>query len=274
MVANPAAQAESPDPRDDPREFARIAVSRLVIDERKQREIDPEKIAKIANEWDWSRVEALTVCPRPDGFYDVVEGQHRTAGGRIYGGADLELPCMVLIPETTDKQQSQIALDIVQSRRGHSAYEQWRLRYNAGQPHEIYATTILEKYGLRVGKSPSVKTIGAVATVRRIIHGGQFTPEYGAELLDRTLNVLISAFPTHDHESNTGRWDRFIMLAVSQAVIRWPDVELDRLAQSLRTRPATQWTNLSKGVKPSPEMAILNGLVTEYNRHRRNGRLA
>jgi hypothetical protein len=258
----------------DPRDFRRIRVGDLVIDERKQREIDPEKVAKIANEWNWARFEALTVCARTDAGFDVVEGQHRASAARVCGDLDLLVPCMILEATTTDKQQSQIALDIVQGRRGHSAFEQWRLRYNAGQPHEIYATAILEKHAMRVGKSTSAMTIGAVQTVKRIVHGGHFSPEYGADILDRVLGIIGAAFPTHDHESNVSRWDRYLLLAVSQAVVRWPDLDDRRLSMSLRVRPAGQWTAMTRGVKPAPEAAILSSLTSEYNRNRRKGRLS
>jgi hypothetical protein len=262
------------EPLIDPREFQRLSVHLLLIDQRKQRECDPEKVAKIANEFDWCRFEAITVSRSKErSMYDVVEGQHRVLAARQLSWKEIAVPCLILPAKTTDKQQSQIALDIVQGRRGHSAYEQWRLRYNAGHPHEIFATTVLEKHGLRVGKAPSAMSIGAVATVRRIVHGGGFSPELGSELLDKTLAVITTAFPTHDHESNVSRWDRYLMLAVSTIIVRWPDYESARLARSLRVRPAGPWVNLGQGAEgPSPDAAILSSLTAEYNRGRRRGR--
>lgn len=270
MVADKTAAIQH---RPDPRKFEWIEVRRLVIDQRKQRECDPEKVAKIANEFDWRRFEALTVAASVDETFTVIEGQHRAMAVRQFGD-ELLVPCMVLPGKVDSKAQSQIALDIVQGRRGHSAYETWRLCYAAGHAHEVYATVALDTLGLRVGKAPSAMTIGAVATVRRIVHGGNFSPEYGAELLHTVLKTIIAAFPTHDHQSSVSRWDRYILLAVANIYLRWPDVDTKRLATSLQIRPATQWVNLGKGAaEPSADAAILAAVATEYNRNRRRGRL-
>lgn len=262
-------------PTDDPREFRYVRAGALQIDDRKQREVDAEKIKRIANEWDWRRLETLTVCPRvgEPGRYDIVEGQHRGAAAIIFGGGDMMLPCMVLAPETTFKDQSQIALDIVKGRRGHSAYELWRLRENAGHSHEIFAATSLDKHGVRLGKATSAMTIGAVATISHIVHGGKFQPEFGAELLDGTLTVLMQAYPTYDHESSNSRWDRYMLLAVSGVLFQWPDVDYGRLIRSLRIRPAMQWVSAAKGTKAAPNLLIVSGITAEYNRNLRKGKL-
>lgn len=266
-------QRKPANPQTDPRVFEWVKVRDLVVDQRKQRECDPEKVAKISNEFDWRRFEALTVARGPDDTYIVVEGQHRALAVRTLSD-DLLVPCMVLPGKVDGKVQSQIALDIVQGRRGHSAYETWRLSYNAGHSHEVYATVALDTLGLRVGKAPSAMSIGAVATVRRIVHGGNFSPEFGAELLHSVLKTIMAAYPTHDHQSSVSRWDRYILLAVANIYLKWPDVETKRLAASLQVRPAVQWVNLGKGGEgPTPDQVIVTAVANEYNRNRKRGRL-
>lgn len=257
----------------DPREFRWIKADELIVDMRVQREVNPEKVARIVNEFDWLRFEALTVTLRKGGGYLVVEGQHRALAVK-HISAKANVPCMVITSNTTDKTQAQIALDITMGRGQHNAYEKWRLRLNSGHPHEIAATVVMERHGVRVGQASSAMTISAVATVRSIVHGGNFTPEYGAELLDKTLTVLIAAFPTHDHESNVTRWNAGILNAVAQTLVRFPDADTARLARALRVRPAPQWVNLGKGVQGEPPwMVIARGMANEYNRNKRHGRI-
>ncbi len=271
-------QKTANDPWADPREFRYLTTSELIVNPRKQRECSPEKVARIAHEWDWARIECMTVAPAKEaGLCDVIEGQHRVLAAQQLAtkmGREIALPCM-LLEKTTDKEQSQIALDIVQGRRGHSAYEQWRLHYMSGHPHEVFATTVLEDLKLRVGKSQSATTISAVATVRRIVHGGRFTPEFGAELLRSVLTVIMDAFPTWDHESNQTRWDRWLLLAVAQIVLRNDDqLDRERLARSIKVRPAAQWVNLGKGAEQMPaDQAIRRAIADEYNRGLRKGRI-
>lgn len=258
----------------DPRTFAYLSAGQLRVDERKQRDVDPEKVARIQNEWDWNRFEALTVSPtsKPD-VYDITEGQHRGLAA-IGLSPHLMLPCMILPVGTDDKEQAQIALDITVGRRPHSALDKWRLAFNAGHDHEVLATVVLVENGMRVGKSSSATTISAVATVARIVHGGQFSAEYGAGLLNKVVRVIKEAFPTYDHNSNVSRWDRWMLLAVAYLLHNHPDIDQQRLVRAIQVRPATQWINFGKGADtPTPDEAIRDGIVTEYNRGRRRGRI-
>jgi hypothetical protein len=271
MTAQLAAQ---PGPGPDPRRFLYIPAGRLVIDQRVQRGVADEKIHRIQNEFDWSLFEALTVVAVGNAYL-VTEGQHR---GLACQGIDPDLlvPCLVLpATKANSVDQAQIALDIVKGRSGHSAYEQWHLRSNAGHAHEFEAEKVLAKHGLRLGKSPSTSTIAAVATVAQIIHAHKFHAADGAEHLDRILTVLVAAFPDRDHESSKSRWDRDMLRAVNAVIIRNPETLVpERLAKVLRTRPAAQWINIGrKSIDGSPWWIITQGIYREYNRSLKRGRL-
>lgn len=258
----------------DPREFQWVPVHALLLDERVQRELEHERVARIANEFSWSLFECVTVSRTkfPNKF-NVDEGQHRTAAVRLLDPNTL-VPCMVL-PKLADDERAEVALGITSTRQAHTAYEKWRLNLKAGHEHEIKATATLEERKVRVGKSPSSMTIGAVATVRRIVHGGHHTPEYGAELLGRTIDVLMAAFPTYDHDSNVNRWERNLMLAAGDVIHRNPDVLDDaRLAASFKIRPALQWINLGRAEPRPAHEVITEHVLKEYNRGLRNGRLS
>jgi hypothetical protein len=256
----------------DPRQFEWIPARDLTVDQRLQRECNPETVARIVNEFDWSRFEAITVTIR-NGRYQVVEGQHRTLAVQAIDPS-CRVACMILADGRSDDASAQLALNSVQGRRVHTAFEKWRLRYNSGHPHEIQATMVMDRLGVRVGQAGSAMTISAVATVRSIIHGGQFSPEEGARLLDRTLTTIIAAFPTHDHESNVSRWNSGILLAVAQTYVTYPKADQARLARALRVRPAQQWITLGKGARGEPAwMNIARVIAGEYNRGKKRDRI-
>jgi len=137
----------------------------------------------------------------------------------------------------------------------------------------VQATEVLTSHGVRLGKAPSAMTIGAVATIRRIVHGGNFPPEYGAHLLTLTIRSLMLAFPTHDHESNVSRWDRDLLLAVSNLIASNPEYNPERLAEKMRIRPAIQWVNMGRQQAAPSWEVIATGIKTDYNRGLRKGRL-
>lgn len=269
-LANTGPEAFPPDPR----EFRWIPAHALIVDERVQRELDPERVARIRNEFTWRLFEALTVsATRHKNAFNVEEGQHRTAALKGLDPNAL-VPCMVL-PKMDDAERAEVALAITRARRFHTAYEQWRLKVVGGHEHEVLATAAMEARGVRVGKAPSAMTIGAVATVVRITHGGQHTPEYGAELLGRTIDVLMAAFPTYDHDSNANRWNRDLLLSVAEVLRRNPDtVDDGRLAVSYKIRPAIQWVNLGRAEPRPPYEVITDAVLKEYNRGLRNGKLS
>lgn len=272
----PAVQPLIPrlDSDEDPRQFRAIPARQLRINGNAQRDLDDaERVARMRNEFDWARFECLTVVQGEDDSYTVVEGQHR-ARVRQEMNLDGPVPCMVVMASRTVKQQAELGLEIARGRLPHSAYQMFMQAYMAGHEHEVFAVVMLEKYGVRVGKAPSAMTISAVATVRSIIHGGAFSPEYGAGLLGDTIAILLQTWPTYDHDSNCTRWNRHLLLCVAETLIRYTDVDWDRFSEALKVKPAVQWVNLGKGTHDEPAWVVIaRGVGAQYNRGRRKGRI-
>lgn len=261
-------------PARDPRPCVRIPAHKLILDQRIQREIDNERVARMVNEFDWDKFEPLTVHDNGDGTYAVVEGQNRTAA--MHELAPLCEVWCVVIDAPTSAGQAEVALAISDGRRVHSAYEKWRLCATAGHPHEVAANAAMWDRGLRLGKAPSAMTIGAVATVRTIVRGGGKPPEYGAELLGWTLDVAMRAYPHGDHESAVTRWSREVLMSISGILTAFPEVDEDRLVASLRSKPAVQWISMGRGNMGDDRPAYVvmrEKLIDEYNRKLRKGRL-
>lgn len=267
-------------PGPDTREFKWIRAGDIIVDQRTQRECAQEKIDRIANELSWPRFETPSVTrSRERGDkYVVCEGQHRVLAVQQID-PDMLVGCRVIdlddVPEPEAiATQAQYALDIVKGRSAHGAYQEWRLRYNAGHPHEVHATEVLNSLGLRVGNKVSAASISACGTVTSIIHGGSLTPEQGAELLRRTLSTVIAAFPMHDHESSTNRWNCHLLHAISSIYVNYPDTDADRLALCISRRVAAQWINLGKeGTREKPHVTMARHIASEYNRGKRAGRI-
>jgi hypothetical protein len=266
----PRPEPISPDPR-VPRQYR---AGDLIIDHRAQRDINDDRVKQIVNEFDWSKFETPTVVDTKAGPV-VIEGQHRSRAVQALD-QNLLVWCMLLPDALTTPEQAQLALDIVQGRHGHSAYDLWMNAVHAEHPHEVQANEVLQMLGLRLGRKPSTMTIAAIATVRSIVHGHQYTPEDGAELLLRTLQTVMNAWPTYDHDSSTTRWDRDILIAVANIHRNWWDsVDANRLATVVRVKPAIQWRSIGQGNDDNrPASQILyDRFVKDYNRGMRTRRL-
>lgn len=267
---------ETPQPiPPDPRKPVQLRAGDITIDHRAQRDIDDEEYAKIINGFDWLRFEAPTVVRLEDDTLVAIEGQHRCKAVQALD-PNMRIWCMVLLDPLTVAEQAQLGLDIARGRKAHTAYDKWMNALHAEHPHEVQAARVFTELGLRLGKSkPSTMTLACAGTIRRIVHGGAWSPEDGAELLRRTLTTVMGAWPTYDHDSSTSRWDRHILLAVAEVHRRyWDNVNRARLETSIQIKPAMQWISIGAGQDPGPPDArIFAKIIEQYNRGLKSRRL-
>jgi hypothetical protein len=257
----------------DPRNPEQIKARDLIIDHRAQRDINDDRVRNIVAEFTWARFECPTVVSTTAGLV-VVEGQHRVRAVQALD-PNMMIWCMVLPSVLSTPEQAQLALDIVRGRNVHSAYDKWMNALHAEHQHEVEATKVLDEMGLHLAHKPSTMALSCVATVKSIVHGHQFNPKDGAELLMRTLMTIMEAWPTFDHDSATTRWDRDILISVAEMHRKWWDeLDSDRLAGVVKIKPAIQWRSIAHGDdKQPPAKTLFDRFVAEYNRGLRSGRL-
>jgi len=256
----------------DPRELLRVRVGDLVVDRNAQRETNPDRVDQIANDFRWELVEAPTCVRLLDGRFRVVEAQHRVLAMQR---RDPEtLVWVFVLPDGLEiGEESGLALAITSSRRAHTLLQKWELLVRKGEPHEVQADEVLRMHGLRLGAAPSPTSIKCVGEIRRLIHHGQFTPEVGAEMLDRLLDVIEEAYPPDSIDSASARWNRDLVRAVGVLVIRNPHMNQHRISKVLRDRVAQQWIAHGSAVAEQPaHQLIAEALVTRYNKALRSAK--
>jgi hypothetical protein len=256
----------------DPRKMNHIAVSKLVIDSEPQRAMNMDVVERIANEWDWRRAEAATVVPIGNGRFRVVEGQHRV---RALQSIDptLAMWCLVLPPEKDITAEAKLGRDIATGRRGYSTLAKWVSCVASNEPHEIEANKVLIRHGLRVGQAQSSRTIAAVGSVSKIVHGQKNTPSSGAEQLDKVLTIILGTWPDHDPSSSTSRFDGRLIDALGIIVARNPDIDIKRMVSKLGSKRAMRWVDdvLNTTSGRSVRDLIASSIVSSYNSQLRSG---
>lgn len=264
-----------PDVR-DPREFVAYLLDDLVIDSTSQRGIDDERVRKIAHDFDWLRFEVPSVVALDNGRARVIEGQHRCLALRLIADETTVVTCAVLPVPPGEVVEASIAYAIAKGRQGHSALARWLLLVHMQSPHELAAEAVLRERGLRLGASPDVYTISAVATVSRIVHGSgsRRSPEVGAELLGRVVDVLARAFPP-DVEAVAARWDWRIMRAVGDLIARNDEIRDERLVKVLADRNAQKWIANAMSISDQPVWSTIAEIIAQrYNRNISDGKIA
>jgi hypothetical protein len=254
----------------DYRRFEYVPVGRLVIDPRIERSIRPGIIDMIATEFDWARMEVLTVIERVEHsrtVYVVVEGQHRTLACKRFGDS-FQVPVMV-VPTRARPREPRIAYDISTGRRKHSAVDRLKLLYHSDEPYAIAIMTALGKRGLQPGSSRSSRTLSAVGTLLELVRLERRSPEEGGAFVGDVLDLILSAWPTDDPEHPGSRFDGHMLKGVGMLINRNPQYEPERLADTMKARTATAWVD-RQNTREKPWVSVVTSLAHLYNRHLRS----
>ena len=163
--------------------------------------------------------------------------------------------------------EAKLGREIATGRRGYTALAKWLSCVASGEPHEVAATKVLTKHGLRVGVAQSSRTIAAVGAISKLVHGQKNTPATGADLLDTTLAVIMTAWPTFDASSSTDRFDGRLIDALGLIVTRNPDLDVKRMANKLNTKKAARWVDdvLNAAAGRSVRDLVAGSMITSYN---------
>jgi hypothetical protein len=251
----------------DTREIVEVPVSDLLIDRNAQREVNQDRVARIAQEFDWNLFEMPTCARLPDGRLRVVEAQHRVLGLRMRDPAAL---CRVVVVDdgpTTLGQESGLALAITATRQPHKPIDKWELRVRRGDEHEVQSEEVLRQHGLRLGRSSSPTSISCVGVVSTLIHADRQSAEAGADTLHMVLTIIEKAYPRDEPDSATTRWNHDLMRAVGTLVLRNPGLKPQRLTGALRDRIAQQWIAQGTGAaERSTWVVIAEALSQRYNK--------
>lgn len=253
----------------DPRKYLRVRVGDLAVDRNTQRELDQDRVARYAHEFDWLKFETPSCSPMPGGQLRVDEGQHRVAALQMLD-PDAEVMVAVLPAFERGGQESRLALDITTSRRPHKAFDQWEARLRSGDPHERLADEVLRRHGVYLGRHSSTFTIGAVAKIAHLIHTDRQTPELGAQTLDLLLGVILHAYPTEHVASQIWRWNGDLLLAIGELILRNRELDPDRLVDKLQERIAQQWITAAKSDERAAWRVIGDAVASSYNRNLRS----
>jgi hypothetical protein len=255
----------------DTREVIEVRAGDLLIDRNAQREVNQERVARIAQEFDWARFEMPTCARLADGRLRVVEGQHRILGLRM---RDPAASCRVLVIDggaSTLGDESGLALAITATRRTHTALDRWELRLRRGDPHETQAEEVLRRHGLRLGQHASPTSIACAGLVADLVHAERQTAEAGADNLNLILTIVEKAYPRDEPDSATSRWNRDLLRAVGTLVLRNPGLKPLKLTAALRDRIAQQWiAQGTAAAERSTWVVIAETLAQRYNKGARS----
>lgn len=153
----------------DAGQFMMIYKENLNMDSQYQRNrADIAKVRKIALNWDWRLVGAISVVKRPNNTFWVYDGGHRVAAS-LQRDDISELPCMVFESRgIISEAKAFMGANLLKSNV--SAYHKFRASILAKEPVSLKAKEILDKYGYKPARNTKTAFgVSAIASLCRFV---------------------------------------------------------------------------------------------------------
>lgn len=161
--------------------LALIPVEDLKIDESYQRPLQSHVLA-IANEWKDVKCDPLVVNYRGDGYFYVVDGQHRRKAAIIKGIE--HLVCVILVGLTV-KKEAELFGSQGNGVKKPNPYDIFKANVRSGEKIDCAIKKACDRYGVEVKKSSNPKNLSCITIVRKIFRKGDEEDFYWImELLD------------------------------------------------------------------------------------------
>jgi hypothetical protein len=150
-----------------------------------QRVLTASWVKHLAENFDPEQLGLLVVNKR-DGFFYLIDGQHRKEALAEIGYGDQQVECEIY-EGLTEAEEAEMFL-----RRNDqltvTALAKFKVGITAGRPTEVAINTIVTALGLKVGNHKTIGCISAVGTLTRVYHRD------GPDMLCRALTILRDAY--------------------------------------------------------------------------------
>jgi hypothetical protein len=149
--------------KDKPGRYLVIQKERLKVDDSYQRDLNEAKVKNLRANWSYIACGAISVVKRADGFYYIVEGQHRWAAAMAR--ADISsLPCMVFEVDSI-KEEAKAFRNANKNRKPLTSLDTFKADITSGDPVAIEAQRLLTEAGYTASKhekSRGVRSVGSI----------------------------------------------------------------------------------------------------------------
>lgn len=146
--------------------FLEIPLSLLRVDHAMYQRALQRHVRIIAKNWNDDKCDPLMVNYREDGFFYVIDGQHRLEAA-IMRGLD-SLVCIVFVGLTI-KEEADLFTEQNEGTKKLSPYDTYKANLCRKEEVDMKIHALCTKYGIKVEKNSTPRTLKSVTAARRII---------------------------------------------------------------------------------------------------------
>ncbi len=177
---------EPPTARQVEQRIERIPLDKMILDVY-QRSLNARNIAAIARNFNEARLGVLVVSERPNGFFAVLDGQHRLAAMRQLG---IQSANCIVLEGMSLQEEAEFFRRQSENKQNLRVKDLFNAGIYAGDVQCMEIQKLLDKYSFRIGGSGQAKTVNALDALNSIVK------LYGYEVLEYTLAVIDATWPT------------------------------------------------------------------------------
>lgn len=139
-----------------------ISKDKLVVDYEYQRKLNHPKSLQIASDFSWMAFGVLTIAHR-DGYYSVVDGQHRLAGA-LKRSDITSVPCIVFDVESVMEEAAGF-LNANTLRKPVGAIEKFKALCLCGDSAALAVRKLIEQSGRSISEANDANSVACVSAV-------------------------------------------------------------------------------------------------------------
>lgn len=166
--------------------FCCIPVKLLRIDHEMYQRPLQKSFKHLLDNWDSNKCDPITVNYRSDGFYYVINGQHRTEAAKAKGVN--QIVCDVFVGLTL-KEEADLFAGQYDGTTKLNPIDSYRANIIRGEEIDTLIKEICDKYGVSVTYDKAPKVLGSLTVVRNIIKPS--VTNSGGKSSDARENVKI-----------------------------------------------------------------------------------
>lgn len=211
-----------------------VDISDLRVDETYQRPMTGAgwaAVRRIADQFDWAKFGPLLVAPLTDGFFSLIDGQHRAHAAHLCGIRRV----LALIVRATVQQQAQAFVDINSRQIRVTLHQVYRAALAASEPWALNCRASVVAAGCELmlinnvpAKAKQPGQVFAIDTVRRLVAAGH------ADAVTAGLSALRAT--EGGGPMDVALYDAILLRAWLGAVAAVPGAARADLAGALRKR--------------------------------------
>ena len=166
--------------------FCCIPVKLLRIDHEMYQRPLQKSFKYLLDNWDSDKCDPITVNYRSDGFFYVINGQHRETAAEMLGIT--QIVCDVFVGLTL-KEEAELFVSQYDGNTKLNPIDSYRANIIRGEEVDTLIKEVCDKYGISVTRDKAPKVLGSLTVVRNIVKPS--VTNSGGKSSDARENVKI-----------------------------------------------------------------------------------